>query len=126
MSYRFYNPNPSNIRVGDCTVRALSKALGKSWEDIYISLCAEGLMYHDMPSSDYVWGMFLRNNGFKQEAISSVCPECTTVQKFAELHPSGTYVVKTQNHVICIKDGNWFDTWNSAEEIILYFWEKEE
>jgi len=126
MPYRFYNPNPANIRVGDCTIRALSKALGKDWEETYISLCAEGLLYHDMPSADYVWGMYLRKHGYKMEAISSICPDCTTVQSFSEAHPEGTYVVKTQNHVICIHDGDWYDTWNSAEEIILYFWQKEE
>lgn len=126
MAYRFYNPNPSNIRVGDCSIRALSKALGKSWEDIYVSLCAEGLFYHDMPSSDYVWGMYLRKNGFQQEMIESICPDCTTVQRFAETHPNGTYVVKTQNHIICIQNSNWYDSWNSGDEIILYFWQKEE
>ena len=32
--YSYYNPNPiKNKRVGDCVVRALSKATGKSWEE---------------------------------------------------------------------------------------------
>ena len=91
MPYRFYNPNPSNIRVGDCVIRALSKALRKSWEDIYVSLCAEGLLFHDMPSSDYVWGMFLKKNGFQQKMVESICPDCTTVQRFADSHPDGVY-----------------------------------
>ena len=127
MPYKFYNPNPSNIRVGDCVIRALSKALQKSWEDIYVSLCAEGLLFHDMPSSDYVWGMYLKKNGFQQKMVESICPDCTTVQRFADSHPDGTYVVKTQSHVICIRDGGcWWDSWNSGDEIVLYFWQKEE
>lgn len=126
MPFKFYNPNPSNIRVGDCVIRAVSKALGKSWDDTYVSLCAEGLFFHDMPSSDYVWGMYLRKNGFQQKAIESICPDCTTVQKFAHTHPDGIYVVKTQNHVICIREGCWWDSWNSGEEIVLYYWQKEE
>lgn len=126
MPFKFYNPNPSNIRVGDCVIRAVSKALGKSWDDTYVSLCAEGLFFHDMPSSDYVWGMYLRKNGFQQKAIESICPDCTTVQKFADTHPDGIYVVKTQNHVICIREGCWWDSWNSGEEIVLYYWQKEE
>ncbi len=28
MRYEWYNPNPSDRNVGDCTVRAVSKALG--------------------------------------------------------------------------------------------------
>ena len=51
MAYIFYNPNPSNQRVGDCSVRAISRALDKSWEDIYLGLCAEGLIYNDMPQT---------------------------------------------------------------------------
>lgn len=30
MGLVFYNPNPTGKRVGDCTVRAISKALGQS------------------------------------------------------------------------------------------------
>lgn len=126
MAFVYYNPNPANHRVGDCAVRALSKALGKEWEDIYIGLCAEGLFYHDMPSADYVWGMYLRKYGFEQKIISSICPACTTVEKFAQDHPSGRYVVKTQNHVVAIAGGDFFDSWDSGNEIVLYFWEQEE
>lgn len=31
MSYTHYNPNPAQKSVGDCTVRAISKALDQSW-----------------------------------------------------------------------------------------------
>lgn len=32
--YQHYNPNPAGARVGDCTVRALCKATGKSWDEV--------------------------------------------------------------------------------------------
>ncbi len=125
MAYKFYNPNPRNQRVGDCAVRALCKALGKDWEDVYISLCAEGLFYNDMPSSDYVWGMLLRKYGFEQKSIPSICPKCETVETFANQHPIGRFVVKTQSHVVAVVDGDYYDSWNSGEEVVLYFWQKE-
>lgn len=53
-AYVFFNNNPSNKRVGDCAVRAVSKAVGQDWTDAYIGLCAEGLAPRDMPSSNYV------------------------------------------------------------------------
>lgn len=127
MAYVNYNPNPKNQRVGDCAVRAVSKALGKNWDDAYIGLCAEGLFYHDMPSSNYVWGMYLKKYGFTQKMIPSICPQCMTVAQFAKEHPNGVYVCATQGHVVCVADGgNYFDSWDSGSEIILYFWEKEE
>ena len=36
--YEFYNPNPLSKSVGDCVIRALSKALNKSWDDTAIEL----------------------------------------------------------------------------------------
>ena len=36
--YSYYNANPYKIRVGDCVIRAISKALNQSWEDTYIDL----------------------------------------------------------------------------------------
>ena len=125
MAYVFYNPNPNNSRVGDCVIRALSKVLGKDWEDTYISLCAEGLFYKDMPSADYVWGMYLRKFDFVQKMIPSICPACVTVREFAETHKEGRYVVKTQSHVVAVVNGDYFDSWDSGDEIVLYFWEKE-
>ena len=35
-NWQSYNPNPvSGQRVGDCTVRAISKATGQDWETTY-------------------------------------------------------------------------------------------
>ena len=35
MGYAYYNLNPYGKSVGDCTVRALSKALGQTWDTIF-------------------------------------------------------------------------------------------
>ena len=36
MAYIPYNPNPVARRVGDCAVRAVSKALGVDWEQAFL------------------------------------------------------------------------------------------
>lgn len=125
MAYVFFNNNPSNKRVGDCAVRAVSKATEQSWTDAYIGLCAEGLAFKDMPSSNYVWGMYLKKFGFEEHMVSSVCPDCVTVSQFAKDHPKGRYVLATQNHVVTVDEGNYFDTWDSGNEIVLYYFQKE-
>lgn len=125
MSYEFYNPNPKNQRVGDCAVRAISKAIGTDWADAYIELCAEGLSLRDMPNSNYVWGMFLKKYGFTEHMISSLCPDCVTVSQFAKDHPKGRYVLALQNHVVAVVNGTYFDTWDSGNEIVLYYYKKE-
>ena len=125
MPFVFYNPNPKNQRVGDCAVRAVSKAVGMDWPDTYIALCAEGLALRDMPSANYVWGMYLKKYGFEEHLISSICPQCTTVKEFSKKHPKGRYVLAAQNHVVTVIDGDYFDTWDSGDEVVIYYFEKE-
>lgn len=125
MPYVFFNNNPKEARVGDCVIRAISRATGQSWTDAYIALCSEGLAFRDMPSSNYVWGMYLKKFGFEEYMVSSVCPNCVTVAEFAKEHPKGIYVLACQNHVVTVEKGDYFDTWDSGNEIVLYYYKKE-
>lgn len=121
MKYSFFNPNPAGRNVGDCTVRAISKALNQTWEQTYAGLSLEGFMHGDMPSANAVWGAYLRRHGFKRE----LAPDDMTVAEFASEHPRGTYILALSGHVVCIVDGTLYDTWHSENEIVLYFWRKE-
>lgn len=125
MPYVYFLNNPKNKRVGDCVVRAVSKAVGQDWADAYIGLCAEGIALRDMPSSNYVWGMYLKKFGFEEHMIPSICPNCVTVSQFAEEHPKGRYVLGCQNHTVACIDGNYFDSWDSGSEIVLFYFKKE-
>lgn len=126
MSYKNYNANPTNKHVGDCTVRALSKALDCCWEKAYAGLIVEGYLYYDMPSANLVWGSYLRKNGFKRKSIPDDCPDCYTVLDFCKDYPEGVYVLALDRHVVCVIDGDYYDTWDSGKEIPLYYWTKEE
>ena len=55
--FEFYNPNPYEKNVGDCTVRAISKALEQDWYRTYLGLCIEGAVRGDMPSANATWGL---------------------------------------------------------------------
>lgn len=115
-----YNPNPLGRNVGDCTVRAISKAVGQSWEQTYIGLVLQGFIMGDMPSANSVWGAYLRNNGYHR----SLAQEDVVVAEFAEEHPEGTYILALSGHVVCLIDNVIYDTWNSGNEIVLYYWMK--
>lgn len=117
-----YNPNPKGKAVGDCTIRALTKALDKSWDDVYVMLTVEGYEMCDMPSSNVVWGNVLRENGYEKKA----CPECSTFSDFAENHKDGTYILCTGSHVACCIDGIIYDSWDSRNELVDFFYSKGE
>lgn len=125
MSFVFYNPNPDRDLVGDCVIRAISKTTNQSWEDTYIDIALQGLIMKDMPSSNSVWGTYLINEGFNRYTIPNTCPDCYTVADFCKDYAKGTYILATGSHVIAVQDGNYFDTWNSGNEIPIYFFTKE-
>ena len=118
------NLNPMGKQIGDCTVRAIAKAMGRPWDDVYVGLAAEGFRCKDMPSSNTVWGTYLKNNGFKRYTIPDRCPDCYTVAQFCEEHPQGTYVLALQSHVVAAIDGQYIDSWDSGQEPLVYYWER--
>ena len=126
MAYIEWNPNPVGRKVGDCAVRAIAKALDMGWEAAYIALTINGLAMGDVMNGNSVIGATLRQHGFRKYNIPNTCPDCYTIEQFAEDHPSGTYVVGTGSHVVCIKDGSYFDAWDSGKEAVAYVWYREE
>lgn len=125
MGYKFYNPNPVGANVGDCSVRAIAKALDISWEDAYIKLTINGLNMGDIISNDNVWGSVLRQNGFYKEIIPNTCPDCYTAEDFCMDHPIGIFVLGFGNHTATVVDGDIYDSWDSSKSIPIYYWYKD-
>ena len=78
--YVYYNPNPNGKNVGDCVIRAISKATNMDWESVYTGICVTGYSMCDMPSANCVWGSYLRYNGFVRDVVPNECPECYSVR----------------------------------------------
>ena len=106
-------------------IRAISLTTEKDWDDTYLELLVQGFMMKDMPSSNHVWGTYLYENGFERRIIPDTCPDCYTVRRFCEEYPKGTFILATGTHVIAVKDGNYHDTWDSGNEIPIFYWKKE-
>jgi len=123
--YIFFNNNPQGLKIGDCVVRAIAAGLDQSWEKTYIGLCIEGFMFSDMPNSNAVWASYLRSKGFKRYVIPNTCPECYTIEQFAEDYPQGTFIVGTGSHVVCVKNGEILDNYDSSTMIPIFYFSKE-
>ena len=124
--WRYFNPNPSGRNVGDCSIRAVSAALGTDWETAYAMIAKAGFNMNDVISSNSVWGAVLRMNGFYRHILPNTCPDCYTIEEFAEDHPKGTFVVGTGNHVVTVKNGEIWDSWDSSMEIPIYYWSRKD
>lgn len=125
MSYVYFNPNPSGKRVGDCVIRAISKLTNRNWTDTYLAVAMKGFELHDMPSSNNVWAAYLRQCGYQRFIIDDTCPDCYTITDFCFDHPLGKYLLATGSHVVTVIDGDYYDAWDSGNEVPIYFWTKE-
>jgi len=123
--FQFFNPNPKQSLIGDCVIRGICKLLGIDWVDAYMEVVAQGLAMYDMPSSNAVWGAYLYDKGFRRNVIPNTCPNCYTVKDFCDDYSEGKYLLATGTHVIAIEDGVYYDTWDSGNEIPIYYWRKE-
>lgn len=121
-----YNPNPKKRHTGDCTVRAISKALDISWETAYIDLVMYAYDIGDMPSSNIVLNAYLHDKGFSKHSIPDNCPTCFSFEDFTREYPKGTYILCTGTHVATVIDGLLYDSWNSSECIPIYYYQKDE
>lgn len=124
MSYIYYNPNPLHKSTVDCTVRAVSRLFDMDWDDAFLALMAESFVLKSLPSSDKVWGDYLFHHGYFRVALPNTCPDCYTVRQFAEEHPRGRYLLKTHEHVVAVVDGDYYDAFDSGDEVPIYYFER--
>ena len=120
------NPNPCRQEEPDCVVRAISIATGRTWDEVHWDLCVLSHEHCTMPSVNWLWELYLRQNGFEKFLLPESCPACITVREFARLHKEGTYVLGTGTHAVCVKDGNYIDSWDSGDETPTVFFRRRE
>lgn len=126
MGFIYFNPNPQQKVAEDCTIRAISLLTEQDWKQVYISLTLLGFEECDMPSSNAVWSKHLINLGYERKIIPNTCPFCYTVKDFCEDNPYGKFLLATGSHVVTVIDGNYFDAWDSGDQVPIYYWFKRE
>ena len=75
-----------------------------------------------MPSGNNTWGAYLYRKGY----IRKFAPYGYTVKDFCREHPKGRYLLVLDNHVVTAVDGDYYDIWDSGNELLIYYWTKEE
>lgn len=116
MSYKYYNANPLGNNVSDCTIRAISTAEGKTWDETYKELSRlaqiDGILLDDVDFiEDYLDKRYLRQ-----------CHYSKTISEFAEEHNKGRFLATMQGHITCIIDGNIIDTFDCSDRRMWCAW----
>ena len=124
--YVHYNENPrGNWKAGDCVIRAISVVTGKSWDEIYAALCAEGMYAGDWGNTNKVWDWYVRSLGFKRYICPNDCPYCYSLRDFAEEHKTGSYLVATGDHLVAVVSGSYYDAFDSGDVTPIFYYTKE-
>lgn len=121
----YANPNPVARRVTDCSIRAVCLALGLDWDHAYLLIALQGMWMGDMMDVNDVWGSVLRQAGFQKVNLEEECPGCYTVADFCAEN-RGVAVLGTRRHVVTAIDGDWYDTWDSGDEPVKFYWYRKE
>lgn len=114
----YYQPNDKDIKdkYGDCTIRALSKALDLDWVSAYLKTVPYCIKYQapnifNLPCK--LEAEIMNDLGFNYTGVSNKRgTKRPTVDGFAKDHPKGTYILNVANHEVACVDGKYYDTWD--------------
>lgn len=116
------NPNPGRKNVPDCVIRAICVALGKQWIEVFWELSRIAAENFSVTCDDNIWGRYLYQYGFAPFVLPDYCPRCTTIREFCNWFPTGTYIIGTGSHAVAVINGNYYDNWDSGDQIPTFFW----
>ena len=125
-----YQPNKKDLKdeYGDCTIRALSKALGVTWLeafDMMIPLCRFYQVSNVFNAPSYIERQMIEKLGFKYHGISNKRgSRRPTVDSFTKEHPEGTYILNVANHEVAVVDGRYYDTWDCGYKSLYGYYER--
>jgi hypothetical protein len=125
--WKEYNPNPLNRKTGDCTLRAYCAAFNVSWEEAFdeASKVAKEMGYI-LDNPNVVKKVVEETYGAKQDpkytkkTVKS--KDRITVNEFALTHPYGIYVLHVRSHLVTIRDGEYWDSWDSGDKKVDEVW----
>lgn len=121
--WKYYQPNKKDLkdRVGDCSIRAFTKALGLEWLQVFDALVPYAREAQCLLNQKPAYEKFLLERGWEYVSQKSKC----TVQEFAKENREGTYILYVKvgygTHLVTVQDGYFYDTWDSGNKYI-YGW----
>lgn len=125
-TFHFYNANPKNRRTGDCVVRAIATATGKTWDEVLEGLTATALKHKQMVNDPACFGKYLESLGWtKCSQPRKANGRKYTGQEFHRVIGNRTAVANIGgHHTTCFINGQAWDTWDCTDGSIGNYWTK--
>lgn len=114
--YKYYNNNPLNNDVADCTTRAISLIEDRSWDNTYKKLSnlarKQGRM---MDSVEFI-------EDYLDDRYPRQCHYSMSVGEFAKEHSRGKYLITMNGHITAIINGCIYDTFDCSNRVMRCAW----
>ena len=126
--FKYYQPNQKDLKdeYGDCVIRALTKATGKEWLEVFKDLIPYAMEMQCIPNCRPCYEKYLADEGFTYKGISNAKgTKRPTVQSFTKEHKEGIYVLRVANHLVAVAEGYYWDTWDSGLKSLYGYGVKE-
>ena len=120
--FKRFTANPKN-ETNDCAIRSFANAEGKEWQEVAKEFFDIALSEYLMPNDFFIAGEYAQRHNYEDGYIYPDNPY--TVERFAQTHPQGKYVVLVtgeQSHAVSIIDGDYYDLVDSANQPIDTYW----
>lgn len=128
-TFVFDTTNPKkSIRGGDCVVRSISLAMGKTWREVYEQLTKIGLKKGRMPNDPIVFSEYLKQEGWKIfPQPRKVNNRRFTTLEFIQSRGKGKNIIisQTRHLTCCLEDGKIHDIWDCTDRVVGRYWIKD-
>lgn len=117
-TFHFVNVNPKGKNTDDCVARAISVALGQTWEQTIREMTELGISIGYPFNNDKTVVKYLEKKGWTYcKEPRDVYNKKITLEQFMNTHAKGVYIVKPgSHHVSLVVDGVCWDSWNCTKK----------
>lgn len=124
--FKYFQPNKKDIKdnYGDCVIRSMCKATGKTWLEVFDEMTPLARETQAPLNVKVVYEEYLKRNGFVYHGISNKKgTKRPTVKSFSKSNKELAVLI-VANHLVTSEGGHYFDTWDSGEKSLYGYWVK--
>lgn len=130
--HQYYQPNKKDLKdvQGDCAIRALTKFFDITWVEAFDMLVHYARETQTLINSLNNVKLCLEDKNIPYVSIYKPKEKKkTTVASFVKQNKTGTFILYVRSgygtHLVCCKDGKYFDTWDCGDRIVYGYFKKE-
>jgi hypothetical protein len=122
MGFIKQNVNPKNRKVGDCVVRAIAVASGKTWDEVFDGLCLLAKQEKAMPNSKEVFEIYLQQIGFKKHKMPRKANGSKYIAGEWASQIKGVAVIQVARHLTAAVEQSIVDIWDCGGKSVYNYY----